>query len=142
MYALEGSVGTCGALIKWLRDNLGLLASAEESEGLATSVADTGGVFIVPAFGGLLAPYWKSDARGVIVGLTSYTTKSHIVRAALEAAAFQSLELVEAMSKDCGRDMALLRVDGGMAPNNFLMQFQADVLQREVGLSIFPFLTF
>ncbi len=127
-YAQEGSVFVAGALVQWLRDGLGLLASAPESEGLARSVSDTAGVTIVPAFVGLGAPYWDSDARGAILGLTRGTSRAHIVRAALEAVAFQTRDLLEAIAKDTGEQLAELRVDGGMTKNDFLMQFQSDLL--------------
>lgn len=128
-YALEGSVFVAGALISWLRDELGLLSSAEESEVLAQSVADNGGVYIVPAFTGLGAPYWDDEARGSINGLTRGTTRAHIARAALESLAYQVHDLVGAMESDAGRKIELLNVDGGASRNNFLMQFQSDILR-------------
>ena len=128
VYALEGSVAMSGSLIQWLRDNLGMLTNASESEALATSVEDSGGCYVVPAFSGLFAPHWRSDARGVIVGLTRYVNKAHIVRAALEATAFQTREVLDAMNADSGVKLSELRVDGGMTANEFLMQFQADIL--------------
>lgn len=131
-YALEGSVAIAGALVQWLRDNLGLIASSAEIETLARSVADNGGVYFVPAFSGLFAPYWKESARGVIAGLTRYANKGHLARAVLEATAFQTREVVEAMERDCGVALSSLRVDGGMVGNELLMQFQADILRREV----------
>ncbi len=131
-YALEGSVFVAGALIQWLRDELGLIRTAEESEWMAKSVADTGGVYIVPAFTGLGAPWWKSDARGLICGLTRGTTPAHLARAALEALAYQTSDLVRAMESDCGTKLAALNVDGGASRNGFLMQFQADMLRRQV----------
>src|SRR4029078_1301309 len=112
----------------WLRDNLGLIASSGEIEALARGVADNGDVYIVPAFSGLFAPYWRDDARGVIVGLTRYANRSHIARAALEATAYQTRDVLEAMEKDAGIEMTELRVDGGMVANELLMQFQADIL--------------
>jgi len=127
-YALEGSIAIAGALIGWLRDNLGLIQSAAEVEALAGTVEDNGGVYFVPAFSGLFAPYWRSDARGVIVGLTRYVNKGHIARAALEAVAWQAREVLDAMNADSGVDLATLKVDGGMVHNNLLMQFQADVV--------------
>jgi glycerol kinase len=127
-FAVEGSIFVAGAAIQWLRDQLGLLRSAAESEAIAASVPDTGGVHFVPAFVGLGAPHWDSNARGLLSGLTRATTIAHIVRAALEAIAFQTCELVHAMEADSGQRMAELRVDGGASANNFLMQFQADVL--------------
>ncbi len=127
-YALEGSIAVTGALVQWLRDNLGIIQSSGEIEALAASVPDNGGVYIVPAFSGLFAPHWRADARGTIVGLTGYSTRAHIARAALEAAAFQTADVLVAMRKDCGVDLTSLKVDGGMAANGLLMQFQADVL--------------
>jgi glycerol kinase len=133
VYALEGSVAMAGALVQWLRDNLGLISDAAEVEALAGSVADAGGVTFVPAFSGLFAPYWRDDARGVIVGLTRFANKGHIARAALEAAAYQTYDLAEAMLADTGLDrLGELRADGGMTNNNLLMQFQADVLGSPV----------
>ncbi len=127
-YALEGSIAVTGALVQWLRDNLGIIKSSSEIEALAASVPDTGGAYIVPAFSGLFAPHWRPDARGTIVGLTGYTTRAHLARAALEAAAFQTADVLAAMRKDSGVDLTSLKVDGGMAANDLLMQFQADVL--------------
>jgi glycerol kinase len=131
-YALEGSVAITGALVQWLRDNLGLIKTSADIESLARTERDNGGVYFVPAFSGLYAPYWKSNARGVIVGLTRYANKGHLARAALEATAFQTREVVEAMEKDAGVELAALRVDGGMVGNDLLMQFQADLLNRRV----------
>ncbi|HEY2495666.1 MAG TPA: glycerol kinase GlpK [Candidatus Angelobacter sp.] len=131
-YALEGSVAIAGALVQWLRDNLGLIKTSAEIEDLALSVEDNGGVYMVPAFSGLYAPYWKENARGVIVGLTRYANKGHIARAVLEAVAFQTREVVDAMEKDSGIRLEILRADGGMVANNLLMQFQADILGRPV----------
>ena len=133
-YALEGSIAIAGALVQWLRDNLGLIKSSAEIEELATSVGDNGGVYMVPAFSGLYAPYWKENARGVIAGLTRYANKGHLARAVLEAVAFQTREVVEAMEQDSGIHLNSLRADGGMVGNNLLMQFQADILDREVVL--------
>jgi glycerol kinase len=127
-YALEGSVFIAGAVVQWLRDGLGIIGSAAETEGLAESVADTGGVYLVPAFTGLGAPYWDAYARGVLVGLTRGTTKAHIARAALEAIAYQSRDVLDVMALEAGAPLQALRVDGGAAANNFLCQFQADVL--------------
>jgi glycerol kinase len=127
-YAVEGSIFVAGAAVQWLRDKLGLLATSAESETLARSVPDTGGVYVVPAFVGLGAPHWKADARGLITGLTLGTTRAHLVRATLEAIAYQTRELVDAMQADSGARLAELRVDGGAAQNEFLMQFQADIL--------------
>jgi glycerol kinase len=127
-YALEGSVFIAGAVVQWLRDGLGIIGSAAETEGLAESVADAGGVYLVPAFTGLGAPYWDPYARGLLVGLTRGTTKAHIARAALEAIAYQSRDVLDAMTLEAGAPLQALRVDGGAAANNFLCQFQADVL--------------
>ena len=131
-YALEGSVAIAGALVQWLRDNLGIIAKSPEVEALAHTVNDNGGVYFVPAFSGLFAPYWKETARGVIAGWTRFANKGHIARAALEASAFQTREVIEAMEKDSQIPLASLRVDGGMVGNELLMQFQADILNREV----------
>lgn len=128
VYALEGSVAITGALVQWLRDNLGLITSSSEVETLARSVPDNGGIYFVPAFSGLFAPYWRSDARGVIVGLTRYINKGHFARAALEATAYQTCELLDAMKKDSNVTLKTLKVDGGMVVNELLMQFQADML--------------
>lgn len=128
VYALEGAIAITGALVQWLRDNLGLIASSAEVESLAGTVADNGGVYFVPAFSGLFAPYWKSNARGVIAGLTRYVTKGHIARAVLEATAWQTREVLEAMEQDSGVRLTALKVDGGMVFNHLLMQFQSDVL--------------
>jgi glycerol kinase len=128
MYALEGSIAIAGALVQWLRDNLGLVSSASEVEALARTVEDNGGMVLVPAFSGLFAPHWRSDARGVMVGLTRYITKGHIARASLEASAFQTKEVLDAMQRDSGVTLKTLRVDGGMVRNELLMQFQADLL--------------
>ncbi len=128
VYALEGSIANTGAAVHWLRDNLGLIGSAAEVEDLARTVEDNGGCYFVPAFSGLFAPYWKGDARGVIVGLTRYVNKGHVARAALEATAWQTREVLDAMNGDCGFEPTSLKVDGGMVQNQFLMQFQADVL--------------
>ncbi len=128
VYALEGSIAIAGALVQWLRDNLGIIESAPEVEALAATVEDNGGVYFVPAFSGLFAPYWRSDARGVIAGLTRYATKAHIARAVLEATAWQTREVLDAMRADSGVDLTALKVDGGMVQNELLMQFQADVL--------------
>jgi glycerol kinase len=127
-YALEGSIAVTGSLIQWLRDNLGIIGSAPEVETLAKTVDDNGGVYFVPAFSGLFAPYWRSDARGALVGMTRYVNKGHIARAALEATAFQTREVLDAVNADSGVDLTELKVDGGMIANNTLMQFQADIL--------------
>ena len=127
-YALEGAIAVTGSLIQWLRDNLGLINSADEVEALANTVDDNGGAYFVPAFSGLFAPYWRADARGALVGLTRYVNKGHIARAALEATAFQTREVLDAVNADSGVDCVELKVDGGMIANNTLMQFQADIL--------------
>jgi glycerol kinase len=128
VYCLEGAIAITGALVQWLRDNLGMIKTSPEVEDLAKTVEDNGGVYFVPAFSGLFAPYWRSDARGAIVGLTRYVTKGHIARAALEATAWQTREVVDAMNADSGVALKELKVDGGMVYNDLLMQFQADVL--------------
>jgi glycerol kinase len=132
VYALEGSIAIAGALVQWLRDNLGVIRSSKEIEALARSVPDNGDVYFVPAFSGLYAPRWREDARGIIAGLTRFSNKGHIARAALEAAAFQTSEVLSAMVEDSGVEIAELRVDGGMALNELLMQFQADILDAPV----------
>lgn len=132
VYALEGSIAITGALIQWLRDNMGLIQSSAEVEALARSVEDSGGIYFVPAFSGLYAPYWKSDARGVIVGMTRYVNKGHIARSALEATAYQTREVLDAMEKDSGVKLRSLKVDGGMVFNELLMQFQSDILNVPV----------
>jgi len=131
-YALEGSVFMAGALIQWLRDELGIIDSAQQSEALAASVPDSGGVHLVPAFTGLGAPHWDPHARGMISGLTRGSHRAHIVRAAIEAVAWQNFDLLQAMQADTGSPLQELRVDGGMSQNNLLCQFQADVLQQRV----------
>ena len=131
-YALEGSIAISGALVQWMRDNLGLIKSSAEIEELARSVKDNGDVYFVPAFSGLYAPYWKDTARGVIAGLTRYATKGHLARAVLEATAFQTRDVAGAMEKDSGIRLNVLRVDGGMVENDLLMQFQADILDCPV----------
>ncbi len=131
-YALEGSIAITGALVQWLRDNLGLIETSSDVETLARTVNDNGGVYFVPAFSGLYAPYWKDSARGVIAGLTRYVNRGHIARAALEATAFQVREVVEAMAKDSGIAIDFLRADGGMVMNDLLMQFQSDILNKPV----------
>lgn len=132
VYCLEGSIAITGALVQWLRDNLGIIASSAEIETLAASVQDNGGIYFVPAFSGLFAPYWRSDARGAIVGLTRYATKGHFARAVLEATAFQTREVLEAMEADSGVHLTSLKVDGGMVANQLLMQFQCDMLDVPV----------
>jgi len=131
-YALEGGVAIAGALVQWLRDNLAIIEKSADIETLARTVKDNGGVYFVPAFSGLFAPYWKENARGIIAGLTRYANKGHLARAVLEATAFQTREVVEAMEKDSKIGLESLRVDGGMVGNELLMQFQADILNREV----------
>ncbi|MFI5526646.1 glycerol kinase GlpK [Streptomyces platensis] len=128
VYCLEGSIAVTGALVQWFRDQLGLIASAGEIEALAASVPDNGGAYVVPAFSGLFAPYWRSDARGVITGLTGFVTKAHLARAVLEATSWQTREVVDAMYQDSGVRITQLKVDGGMTANQLLMQHQADVL--------------
>ena len=132
VYALEGSIAITGALVQWLRDNLGLIQSSSEVESLARSVDDNGGIYFVPAFSGLFAPYWRSDARGALVGMTRYVNKGHIARAALEATAYQTREVLDAMETDSGVHLTALKVDGGMVFNELLMQFQADILDVPV----------
>jgi len=132
VYCLEGSIAIAGALVQWVRDNLGLISKAQEIEDLARTVEDNGGTYFVPAFSGLFAPYWRSDARGVIVGLTRYINKGHIARAVIEANAYQTRDIVEAMNKESGVKLSSLKVDGGMVYNNMLMQFVADTLDVPV----------
>jgi glycerol kinase len=132
VYALEGSIAVAGSLVQWLRDNLGIIGSSSEIEALAASVDDSGGCAFVPAFAGLFAPHWRSDARGVIAGLTGYVTKAHIARAALESTAWQVREVADAMTAESGVPLTALKADGGMIANNLLMQFQADVLDVPV----------
>ena len=132
VYALEGSVNMAGATIQWLRDNLGLIEDASETEAIARSVPDTGDCYFVPAFSGLFAPYWRSDARGVLVGLTRFVNRAHIVRAALESICYQSREVLDAMVADFGSPLARMKVDGGASMNDFLMQLQSDFLDTEV----------
>ena len=131
-YALEGSIAITGSLVQWCRDNLGIIQKSSDIESLAASVPDNGDVYFVPAFSGLYAPYWRSDARGVITGLTGYATKGHIARAVLEATAYQTLDVLLAMQADSGITLDALNVDGGMTANNLLMQFQADMVQVPV----------
>ncbi|MGP3949017.1 glycerol kinase GlpK [Streptomyces sp. 7N604] len=132
VYALEGSIAVTGSLVQWMRDQMGLISTAAEIETLASSVEDNGGAYFVPAFSGLFAPYWQSDARGVIAGLTRYVTKAHLARAVLEATAWQTREIVDAMHKDSGVELTALKVDGGMTSNNLLMQTMADFLDAPV----------
>jgi glycerol kinase len=128
VYALEGSVAVTGSLVQWLRDNLGIIQNAKDIEPLAASVDDNGGAYFVPAFSGLFAPRWRPDARGVIVGLTRFVNKGHLARAALEATAYQTREVIDAMRADSGVELSALKVDGGMVVNETLMQFQSDIL--------------
>jgi glycerol kinase len=132
VYCLEGSIAVAGALVQWLRDNLGLIAKASDIEALAGTVEDNGGAYFVPAFSGLFAPYWRADARGVIAGLTRFVNRGHIARAVLEAGAFQTKDIVESMNRDSGVELQSLKVDGGMVFNDLLMQFQADMLNVPV----------
>ena len=132
VYALEGSIAITGALVQWLRDNLGIIEKSSDIETLAGSVEDNGGIYFVPAFSGLYAPYWKSDARGAILGMTRYVNKGHIARAALEATAYQTCEVLDAMESDSGVKLTALKVDGGMVFNELLMQFQSDILDVPV----------
>jgi glycerol kinase len=132
IYCLEGSIAITGALVQWLRDNLRMIDTSNEVEALAATVEDSGGIYIVPAFSGLYAPYWRSDARGVIVGLTRYINRGHIARSALEATAYQTKEVLDAMEKDSGVSLKALKVDGGMVANNLLKQFQADMVNVPV----------
>jgi glycerol kinase len=127
-YALEGSIAITGALVQWLRENLGIIKTNADVERLARSVPDNGDVYFVPAFSGLYAPYWRADARGIIAGLTRYATAGHIARAALEATAYQTFDVIDAMQRDSGVAIRTLRVDGGMVQNHTLMQFHADLL--------------
>ena len=132
VYALEGSIAITGALVQWLRDNLNLIENSSDIEALADSVEDNGGIYFVPAFSGLFAPYWRADARGAIVGMTRFVNKGHFARAALEATAFQTREVLDAMRADSGVKLSALKVDGGMVVNQLLMQFQADILDVPV----------
>ena len=132
VYALEGSIAIAGALVQWLRDNLGIIERSSDVETLAGTVQDSGGIYFVPAFSGLYAPYWKYDARGAILGMTRYITKAHIARASLEATAYQTREVLDAMEKDSGVKLTALKVDGGMVFNELLMQFQSDILDVPV----------
>ena len=132
VYALEGSIAVTGSLVQWVRDNLGMIRTAPEIEDLARSVDDNGGAYFVPAFSGLFAPHWRSDARGVVTGLTRFVNKGHLARAVLEATAYQTREVLDAMNADSGVDLTELRVDGGMVGNELLMQFQADILDVPV----------
>jgi glycerol kinase len=138
VYCLEGSIAIAGALVQWLRDNLGVIERSSDIEPLARTVADNGGVYFVPAFSGLFAPYWRSDARGIIVGMTRYMNRGHLARAVLEATAYQTREVLEAMQKDSGVQLSRLKVDGGMVANELLMQFQADILNVPVVRPMVP----
>jgi glycerol kinase len=129
IYALEGAVAYCGSTIQWLRDNMQMISDLSESETLASKVSDNGGIYFVPAFAGLFAPYWREDARGLVIGLTAFNTKEHICRAALEATSFQVKEVVEAMQVDSSLNISILKVDGGLTKNNLAMQFQSDILR-------------
>ena len=128
VYCLEGAIAITGALVQWLRDNLQIIENSKDVETLANTVEDNGGIYFVPAFSGLFAPYWRSDARGAIVGMTRYVNRGHFARAALEATAYQTREVLDAMNKDSGVDLTALKVDGGMVYNETLMQFQSDIL--------------
>jgi len=132
VYALEGSIAVTGSLVQWLRDNLKMIDTAADIEADARSVDDNGGAYFVPAFSGLFAPHWRADARGAIVGLTRFVNKGHLARAVLEATAYQTREVIEAMNADSGVDLKVLKVDGGMVVNELLMQFQSDILDVEV----------
>jgi glycerol kinase len=132
VYALEGSIAVTGAAVQWLRDQLGIISGAAQSESLARQVADNGGVYFVPAFSGLFAPYWRSDARGAIVGLSRFNTNAHLARATLEAICYQSRDVVDAMQADSGVRLGVLKVDGGVTGNDLCMQIQADVLGVDV----------
>jgi glycerol kinase len=132
VYCLEGSIAITGALVQWMRDNLGIIEKSADIETLAASVDDAGGIYFVPAFSGLFAPYWRGDARGIIVGLTRYINKAHLARAVLEASAYQTREVLDAMEQDSGIQLTTLKVDGGMVINELLMQFQADILNVPV----------
>jgi len=134
-YALEGALFTTGATVQWLRDGLGIIADAGETEALAASLPDNEGVYLVPAFAGLGAPYWDMEARGALMGLTRGSGRAHVARAALESMAYQTRDVVTAMNADAGLPLSVLRVDGGAAANNFLMQFQADMLDTSIGIS-------
>jgi glycerol kinase len=132
VYALEGSIAVTGSAVQWLRDQLGIISGAAQSEALARQVTDNGGVYFVPAFSGLFAPYWRSDARGAIVGLSRYNTNAHLARATLEAICYQSRDVVDAMEADSGVHLEVLKVDGGITANDLCMQIQADVLGVDV----------
>ena len=132
IYCLEGSIAIAGALVQWMRDNLKMIESSSEIEYFARTVEDNGGIYFVPAFSGLYAPYWRSDARGAVVGLTRFVNRGHIARAVLEATAFQTREVLDAMEKDLGVKLKALKVDGGMVVNDLLMQFQSDILNVPV----------
>jgi glycerol kinase len=128
VYALEGSIAVTGSAVQWLRDQLGIISEAAEIEALAAGVSDSGGAYFVPAFSGLFAPHWRSDARGVIAGLSRFSTRAHLARATLEAICYQSRDVIEAMARDSGVSLDVLKVDGGVTANNLCMQLQADIL--------------
>src|SRR5699024_4985069 len=132
VYALEGSIAQAGSVVQWLRDQLGIIQRSSDIEPLANSVEDHGGVYFVPAFSGLFAPWWRPDASGTIIGLTNYANAGHIARAALDSTAYQTLDVVEAVRADTGQKLQKLNVDGGMSVNDALMQFQADILNVEI----------
>ena len=138
VYALEGSIAVTGSAVQWLRDQLGIISGASEVESLAASVPDTGGVYFVPAFSGLFAPYWRSDARGAIVGLSRFNTNAHVARATLEAICYQSRDVVDAMAADSGVTLTTLKVDGGITANNLCMQLQANILGVPVSKPVVP----
>jgi glycerol kinase len=138
VYALEGSIAVTGSAVQWLRDQLGIISGAAQSESLARQVPDSGGIYFVPAFSGLFAPYWRSDARGAIVGLSRFNNNAHIARATLEAICYQSRDVVEAMAKDSGVDLDVLKVDGGVTANQLCMQLQADILGVPVSRPVVP----
>ena len=138
VYAVEGAVAYCGSVIQWLRDNLRIIDDAKETEAIAERAGTNGGVYFVPAFAGLFAPHWDASARGCIVGMTAFNNSDHVVRAALEAAAYQASEVIEAMKRDSGVELKALQVDGGMTANNLLMQFQSDILNKPVSRPVIP----
>lgn len=134
-YAMEGSIAVAGLALTWLRNNLNLIADYQECETLASSVPNTGGVYFVPAFSGLYAPYWRMDARGVVCGLTQFTTRAHLARATLESVCYQTRDIVEVMARDAGVHLTSLQVDGGMTQNDLLVQLQSDILGIPIGMS-------
>jgi glycerol kinase len=139
-YAMEGSIAVAGLALRWLKDNLNLISDYSECEKLAASVPTTGGVYFVPAFSGLYAPYWRMDARGVVCGLTQFTTKAHIARATLESVCYQTKDIVEVMARDAGVHLTSLQVDGGMTQNNLLIQLQADILGIPIGSNVYSYI--